>query len=84
MQYVIDIPQGNDLKLILPLLERLGIAYKPVVLPKKEAKSNEISEPPAVAPAQRRSERYFGKLSAETADAMQLYVTESRNEWERI
>ena len=77
MQLVIDAPQGQDLQLLLALLERLQISYKPVVSPKKAAKSNGKSEPAEAAPVQTMSEKYRGKLSAETADALLLHIAES-------
>ncbi len=35
----------------------------------------------SVVPKQKLSEKYAGKLPSEVAEALQKYVTESRNEW---
>lgn len=37
-----------------------------------------------IAPVQKLSEQFRGKLSSETAEALQKHVAESRNEWDRI
>ncbi len=34
--------------------------------------------------SQKLSEQFRGKLSSKTVDALQKYVTQSRNEWDRI
>ena len=83
MQLVIDAPQGQDLQLLLALLERLQISYKPVVSPKKAAKSNGKSEPPEAAPAQTLAEKYAGSLAGLPTESLRQYLIETRNEWER-
>ncbi len=75
MQLVIDIKKEQDLKLLLPLLERLKITYKQL-----PAKSNGKTQ---VASAPKLSEKYAGKLSVEVGEALQKHIAESRNEWER-
>ena len=76
MQLVIDIKQPQDLQVLLPLLERLKIAYKQV-----PAKAN---GKPDTAPADGKlSDKYAGKLSAEVGEALQQHIAESRDEWER-
>ena len=77
MQLVIEIKQQQDLQVLLPLLERLKIAYKQV-----PEKANEA--PDATVPAAGKlSGKYAGKLSAEVGEALQQYIIESRSEWER-
>ena len=76
MQLVIDIEKEQDLKLLLPLLERLKISYKQLPV-----KSNGKTQ---AVPAPKLSEKYAGKLPAEVGDALQKHIAESRNEWERI
>ena len=73
MQLVIDIKNSQDLQVLLPLLERLKIPYKQI-----PAKAN---GKPA---AGKRSEKYAGKLSPDVGEALQQYIANSRNEWERI
>jgi len=75
MQLVIDIKKEQDLKVLLPLLERLKISYKQL-----PAKSN--GKTPATS-APLLSEKYAGKLTAEVGEALQKHIAESRNEWER-
>ena len=77
MQLIIDIKQQQDLQVLLPLLERLKIAYKQV--PAK-AKGKHDTLPTAG----KLSDKYAGKLSAEIGEALQKHIAESRNEWERI
>jgi hypothetical protein len=76
MQIVIEIKQPQDLQLLLPLLERLKIAYKQV--PEKAA-----GESDTLPRAGKLSDKYAGKLSAEVGEALQKHITESRSEWER-
>lgn len=76
MQIVIDIKQPQDLQVLLPLLERLKIAYKQV--PEKAAGGPDIQPS-----AGKLSDKYAGKLSAEVGEALQKHIAESRSEWER-
>lgn len=76
MQIVIDIKNDQDLEVLLPLLERLKIAYKKLPL-----KVNGASDQPQVAA--QLSDKYAGKLSASVGEALQQHVAESRSEWER-
>lgn len=76
MQLVIDIKKEQDLKLLLPLLERLKITYKQLPA-KSNGKTQAVSAP-------KLSEKHAGKLPAEVGEALQKHITESRNEWERI
>ncbi|MFM9950793.1 MAG: hypothetical protein ACKV1O_22840 [Saprospiraceae bacterium] len=76
MQLVIEIKQHQDLQVLLPLLERLKIAYKQV-----PEIANE--KPDSVPVSGKLSGKYAGKLSAEVGEALQQYIIESRNEWER-
>ncbi|MDZ4683213.1 MAG: hypothetical protein SH848_08530 [Saprospiraceae bacterium] len=76
MQIVIEIKQPQDLQVLLPLLERLKIAYKQV--PEKAA-----SEPDTLPSAGKLSDKYAGKLSTEAGEALQKHIAESRSEWER-
>ncbi|MBK7939787.1 MAG: hypothetical protein IPJ82_23115 [Lewinellaceae bacterium] len=76
MQLVIDIKQPQDLHVLLPLLDRLKIAYKQV-----PAKAN--GKPDTVPVVGRLSDKYAGKLSAEVGEALQRHIAESRDEWER-
>lgn len=71
MQRVIDIKRPQDLQLLLPLLERLKIAYKQV-----PTKSND--KPDTTPIAAKLSDKYAGKLSASVGEALQHYITESR------
>jgi hypothetical protein len=75
MQLVIDIKKEQDLQVLLPLLERLKIAYKQLP-PKSNGKIQ-------AAPAAKLSEKYAGKLPVEVGEALQKHIAESRNEWER-
>jgi hypothetical protein len=77
MQLLIDIKQPQDLQVLLPLLERLKISYKQV-----PAKAN--GKPDILPATGKLSDKYAGKLSAETGEALQKYIAESRSEWERI
>lgn len=77
MQLVIDIKQPQDLQVLLPLLERLKIAYKQV-----PAKAN--GKPDTAPATSKLSDKYAGKLSAEVGEALQQHISESRSEWERI
>lgn len=79
MQYIIEVSPEQDLQFLLKFLEKMQVVYRPVELPKKVAKKAVKKAP---APGSRAS-RFRGKLSAETADALQKYVEQSRNEWER-
>ncbi len=76
MQLVIDIKQQEDLQVLLPLLERLKIAYKQVP-------STTNGKPGTVSEATKLSDKYAGKLSASVGDALLQHITESRSEWER-
>lgn len=75
MQLVIDIKKEQDLQVLLPLLERLKIAYKQL-----PAKSNGKTKATSAA---KFSDKYAGKLSADIGEALQKHIVESRNEWER-
>lgn len=77
MQLILDIKKQQDLQVLLPLLERLKIAYKQV-----PAKAN--AKPDTLPASGKRSDKYAGKLSAEVAEALQQHIAESRREWERI
>ncbi len=83
MQLVINIQKEQDLQLLLQLLERLQIAYKPLAAPKRKKEAAINSKTPAVTAAPTLSQKYAGKLSAATGAALQVHVTESRKEWER-
>lgn len=74
MQLVIEIKKEQDLQVLLPLLERLKIAYKQ--LPAKSTGKDQV------ASAAKLSDKYAGKLSAEVGEALQKHIAESRNEWE--
>ncbi len=76
MQIVIEIKQPQDLQLLLPLLERLKIAYKQV--PEKAASGSDN-----LSSAGKLSDKYAGKLSVEVGEALQKHISESRSEWER-
>ena len=76
MQLVIDIKNDKDLQVLLPLLERLKIAYKQ--LPSKT--NGATKKNPAVT---QLSDKYAGKLSDEAGEALQQHIAESRKEWER-
>lgn len=75
MQLVIDIKKEQDLQVLLPLLERLKIAY--MQLPARS--DGKVG----TAPDTKLSDKYAGKLSAEVGEALKKYIVESRNEWER-
>jgi hypothetical protein len=75
MQLVIDIKHEKDLQVLLPLLERLKIAYKQL-----PSKANGSSAPPSIS---QLSDKYAGKLSDKVGEALQEHITESRREWER-
>ena len=77
MQIIIDIKKAQDLQVLLPLLERLKIAYKSL----PSTASNQ-KNPTAAEPA-KRSDKYAGKLSKEVGQALQKHIAQSRNEWER-
>lgn len=76
MQLLIEIKQQQDLQVLLPLLERLKIAYKQV--PAKANGNRDII--PVVG---KLSEKYAGKISADFGKALQKHIAESRDEWER-
>ena len=75
MQLVLEIKQ-QDLQVLLPLLERLKIAYKQI-----PAKANE--KPAAMPEAAKLSDKFAGKLSVEVGEKLQRHISESRSEWER-
>lgn len=76
MQLVIDIKHEQDLQVLLPLLERLKIAYTQLPI-----KTNGASgKTPA---GTQLSEKYAGKLSVKAGEALQQHIVESRKEWER-
>ena len=75
MQLILDIKQEQDIKLLLPLLERLKISYKQI-----PSESIGKARP---ASDSKLSERYAGKLPADIGEAFQKHIAESRNEWER-
>ena len=83
MQLVINIQKEQDLQLLLQLLERLHIAYKPLAAPKRKKEAALNGKTPTVAPPVTLSQKYAGRLSAATGAALQVHVTESRKEWER-
>jgi hypothetical protein len=74
MQLIIEITQEQDAQLLLGLLERLKISYKTL---------NETPSVKQPAKSKRTSERFAGKLSEKTANALQTHITETRNSWER-
>ncbi len=77
MQIVLDINHEQDLKILLPLLERLKIAYKQIPAQKNDGAGNS-------APAgSDLSDKYAGKLSAKVGEALQQHIAQSRDEWER-
>lgn len=77
MQLILDIEKEQDLQVLLPLLERLKIAYKslPGTKPATEKRSTEAKQV-------KLSEKYAGKLSLEIGQDLQKHVAQSRNEWE--
>lgn len=50
MRLVLDIQQEQDLQLLLPLLERLGIAYQRQLLPRKPGKQEGVEANKATGP----------------------------------
>lgn len=78
MQIIIDIKKEQDLQVLLPLLERLKIAYKS--LPRTQGAKYKAST--STKPA-KLSDKYAGKLSKEVGQELQKHVAQSRNEWER-
>lgn len=76
MQIVIEVKYERDLQVLLPLLERLKIAYKKI-----PSKKEGVSEPISVEA--KLSDKYAGKLSAQVGEALQKHITKSRSEWER-
>ena len=90
MQYIIEIRPDQDVQFLLTLLEKMQVVVRPIELPKKTLtkainKPNTSATQPetAAAPAPTFSQKYAGKLSAETADRLLEYVEQCRNEWER-
>lgn len=95
MQYIIEVSPEQDLQFLLKLLEKMQVVYRPVDVPQKAVKKavkktsasdsqasrfhGKLTETAELKP----SERFYGKLSSKTADALLKYVEESRNEWER-
>ncbi len=65
---IVQLLNKNSLKL-LKQLEELHLI---------KVMANEIPS------TQKLSEQFRGKLSSETADVLQKYVSDSRNEWDRI
>ncbi len=73
MQIIIDIKKEQDLQVLLPLLERLKIAYKS--LPGANVATEEhVGEA-------KLSDKYAGKLSKSVGQDLQKHITQSRNEW---
>lgn len=58
MQYIIEIRPDQDLPFLLTLLEKMQVVVRPVDVPKSKKNGHKPSE------------KYFGKLSTETADVM--------------
>lgn len=77
MQIIIDVKKAQDLQVLLPLLERLKIAYKSL-----PSKATTQKNPTAIEPS-KRSDKYAGKLSKEVGQALQKHIAQSRSEWER-
>lgn len=76
MQLVINIEHEKDLQVLLPLLERLKIAYKQL-----PSKTNGAAEKKTAVT--HLSDKYAGKLSDKVGEALQQHIAESRKEWER-
>ncbi len=76
MQLVIDIKHEQDLQVLLPLLERLKIAYTQLPI-----KTNGASD--KTPAGTQLSDKYAGKLSDKAGEALQQHIVESRKEWER-
>lgn len=76
MQLILDVKRQQDLQVLLPLLERLKIAYRQV-----PAKAKDKIGP--TSGSAKLSQKYAGKLSVETGEMLQQQIAESRNEWER-
>jgi len=76
MQLILDIEKQQDLQVLLPLLERLKIAYRQVPGKTKD----KVGATPGSA---KLSQKYAGKLSVEVGESLQQQIAESRNEWER-
>ncbi len=76
MQLILNITKEQDLQVLLPLLERLKIAYKRLPAAQPDEDLQTVSEP-------KLSEKYGGKMSPEIGNALQKHLSESRNEWER-
>lgn len=77
MQNIIDIKKDKDLQVLLPLWERLKIAYK--FLFNKASNENSVT----VAKPAKLSDKYSGKLSKKLGQKLQKHVDKSRKEWER-
>ncbi|MFN0215884.1 MAG: hypothetical protein ACKVT2_16620 [Saprospiraceae bacterium] len=78
MQIIIDIKKEQDLQVLLPLLERLKIAYKSLPGTKEANEKKTVAAKPT-----KLSDKYAGKLSKEIGQELQKHVAQSRNEWER-
>ena len=76
MQLVLEIKRQQDLQLLLPLLERLKIAYKQV--PGNTGENIDSKNVVAI----QLSDKFAGKLSVEAGKALQDHIKESRIEWE--
>ena len=76
MQLVINIKHEKDLQVLLPLLERLKIAYKQL-----PSKTNGTADKTLITT--HLSDKYAGKLSDKVGEALQQHIVESREEWER-
>ena len=68
LQYISD-TEGKHTAVVIPIDE-----WNSLTDTYKELKTLE-------KPKQKLSEKYAGKLPAEIADEMQLYITQGRNEW---
>jgi hypothetical protein len=78
MQIIIDIKKEQDLQVLLPLLERLKIAYKSLPGTKEANEKKTTAAKPT-----KLSDKYAGKLSKEVGQELQKHIAQSRNEWER-
>lgn len=78
MQIIIDIKKEQDLQVLLPLLERLKIAYKSLPGAKGPKTSRSVE-----TKLSSLSEKYAGKLSVEVGQELQKHIVQSRSEWER-
>jgi len=77
MQIVLEINHEQDLKILLPLLERLKIAYKQIPALKNDIANNSTPIGSSL------SDKYAGKLSVNVGEAIQQHIAQSRDEWER-